>query len=48
MLRQAHFIDYADLIFACLSEDKALMEATHAVELAHWTFADSDFDVVLM
>jgi hypothetical protein len=48
MLRQAHFIDYADLIFACMSKETSLMEAVHAAELAHWTFADSDFDVVLM
>jgi hypothetical protein len=48
MLRQAHFIDYDDLIFACISRDKSLMEAVHAAELAHWTFSDCDFDFTLV
>lgn len=50
MLRQVRFMDYADLIFACWAEtNRPLMQETYeASALAHWTFADSDFDVVLV
>ncbi|MBN1563093.1 MAG: hypothetical protein JXA10_04595 [Anaerolineae bacterium] len=50
LLRDLRFSEYGDLVFACWSEDnKALMqEISEASASAHWTFADSDFDVVLM